>query len=544
MRRAGILSLRCPRVNKTQQPAKSSTRLKADREPPTAYRPLLRFHGSVRKAKQSEDEAKIAETLTKLAAETNVASKNVKSTLEYTDDVLSTPIGDESLQKLRLYTHQAYALNRIGRPDQSLSILNQAETACANASLQYFADFLDARGCALATLGIERDSMACFDLSLEIAAKKDSATNLCFKFYNAANNSVQFGDFNRAYSLHERAVQLAEAEELGWPLPWTKLTYAWTCLHAGDIARARGLLESALLAVDDSPVIRFWKTAVGTMVAALTGDKALYERTSDPSLLAMAFSSQEPQRIGPVVGACCESYFLSERTAASARLLRRALRSISSLEECWWMLSLVARLGQIDEINRAIALVNHLHSGMALRTGFQDFLEGALKIRLGHSQSGAESATRAARVFVSLGWRYHAAVALELAQRHGEARQAYLSLGATAHYQRLKGRNQRESSIRATPFSLSVRHVEIAGLLRKAEATATSQCGSALRNAASAITLRVFLTSLASTRGPNLLPMCTQLLEKLECRTTCRSRNQFTFGLGEVVVTVSPSRHH
>ena len=50
-----------------------------------------------------------------------------------------------------------------------------------------------------------------------------------------------------------------------------------------------------------------------------------------------------------------------------------------------------------------------------------------------------EYAMEAARCFAELGWPFHRAVTLEIAEIPSEARQIYVNIGATAEAERLRG---------------------------------------------------------------------------------------------------------
>lgn len=317
-----------------------------------------------------------------------------------------------------------------GRDADVLSILRDAGVRCSAASLAEFCDYLALRGCAETMRGKKSESISNFDLAIEISAAQDSVDAYSIKVLDAAINAPAVGLIPRARLLHERATLLATENRLGYIVPICHLMHARTCLIAGDLSEARKLLEIAELSPSNHFYVRLYRVVVGVLLGSLIDEDDLVQSCLDMGALELAFKSSAPQRIGPISAAIHEHYIRTGRNDAAANLLTRALNSVSTPDDCWWLLLQAASHGSAQDAVRGLEILRPYKDDFELASAHRLLLQARVARLTASEGSGRSDASRAATIFATLGWKYHHATALRLASRNSEANREFLRIGA------------------------------------------------------------------------------------------------------------------
>lgn len=356
-------------------------------------------------------------------------NNDVAASLNFASLIFELPEDEHVSVRFKAYlaigAHQAYS----GRDSEVLSTLRNAESECSAATLTEFSDYLMLRGCAVALQGRVAESTINIDLALEMSKKRDLAYSYALKTLDAAASAPNLGLTSRARSLFERVAETAAANNLGYMIPLSMLFHAWLCLLAGAFADARALFEAA----EQNPSNQFWvrvcRSAVGVLLGTLTDDERITQRCLDVGALDLAFLSRTAQWIGPIAAAFHEYYFSIGDDAVASDLLSRAIRAISSPDECWWLLLQVASRGGIEDTSRALEILKPYSDGFQVAVAHRQLLAGRLAYLEGRDGDGRSCFNQAAAMFSRLGWRYHYATALSLASRDDAATAEFSRIG-------------------------------------------------------------------------------------------------------------------
>jgi DNA-binding NarL/FixJ family response regulator len=305
-----------------------------------------------------------------------------------------------------------------------------------------------------------------FDLLLDISTRCDRIHTRVNRLSTAATNAVTLGLVERASLFHDSALNLANQHALGYDVPLSALTYAWTCLSLGELARARLLLETAESWPTNHFYVRLLRSAVGVLLAILTRDDEGVDRFLDVGALEIAFKSEAPQRIGPIAAAVYEYHRSRGRLGAASELLSRSLRAICNPDDCWWLLLKAAESGTAADVGRAMAILKHYDDEFALARAHRLLLKARSAHINDQPSRAADLASEAAEVLSALGWRCHQAAALELAERFIEARHLYKTMGVSAHPARIKIRG-RTKGVGLTTRQLEIVRLAVSGLTNR-----------------------------------------------------------------------------
>jgi DNA-binding NarL/FixJ family response regulator len=110
------------------------------------------------------------------------------------------------------------------------------------------------------------------------------------------------------------------------------------------------------------------------------------------------------------------------------------LESLRCPAGAWLLLLEIIQHGTRAHVIDAQKLLRAFDSTSLVAKGHTALLRARVE-----SDGGNDHALEAARIFAELGWRYHQAVALEIAGIPSEARHIYINIGASTDAERLRG---------------------------------------------------------------------------------------------------------
>ncbi len=253
---------------------------------------------------------------------------------------------------------------------------------------------------------------------------------------NFALVAADLGELALAEEHH--LVALAEAQRTGmmWRVAYCALGYAQTLMLRGELRRAR---EQTLRALECGVTTATFKTraaSVGIPLALALNDRALLRGCADEAALEYAFRSGEMQRI-----ACVGAAFAELRAAQGALdeardMLRRALSHVSHGYRSWSLWIQAGLLARADDVAVARTVLAG-STGRPRMLRAHGLLLAALAARETDARASARIARVAAKLFDRMGFRWNAALALEVAGDRAGALAEYRVMGAVRDAERL-----------------------------------------------------------------------------------------------------------
>jgi len=195
------------------------------------------------------------------------------------------------------------------------------------------------------------------------------------------------------------------------------------------VATARELFEHAECCPNNHFYVRYYRCAVGVFLGAVTKDQELVERSLDLGALEIAFRSEAAQRVGPIAAAIHQLYMSRGNVVKAAELLTRALYAIDNPDECWWLLLQAATSGTREHVARGLFILENYKNDFLLCRAHRLLFHARAAEFDDRHETTISLANAAADVFSTLHWRYHHAIALEIAERYAEAKRVFEELG-------------------------------------------------------------------------------------------------------------------
>ena len=277
--------------------------------------------------------------------------------LEFVGLILN--LTDKRTPEVALKGHLAlgHHLINAGRDAEVMAVLREAESLFAMSSIVDLCEFLELHACAAAMQGRTTAAVSSFDVLLDLSKRNETVEEQVSRLCTGAGNAMTQGLTSRARVLHQRSVGIARRHGLGFSLSFSMMAQAWTCLCSGDLGEARILHEAADIWPTSNLYVRFYRSAVGVLLGALSHDYDLIERCLDIGALELAFKSEAPQRIGPIAAAVHERHLVHGHVGKAADLLTRSLQAIDNPDDCWWLLLQAAKSGTREDVARGLLVL-------------------------------------------------------------------------------------------------------------------------------------------------------------------------------------------
>jgi len=291
-----------------------------------------------------------------------------------------------------------------------------------------------------------------FERAIRYATSATDSYGVLSAWGSSAYSAMVLGDIERAKECVEQALFVARRVHAMWLIPWYCIVYAQVLFIMGYYGSALDYLREALSYDVHVPMLEERIVSIGIPIALYSRDEALLKRCVRPGIIEDVFRSQAAHRICAITAAFVKLYASRGESHRGHALIRRALKAVSTMDDCVDFPLVVARYGRKADIAPAKILLErrtNLPSSEVSRSCLELF-EAFTENREDHPVK--VHAQRALGLFERLGWRAYAE----------EARQLLTNTSTSAQ----------TAGIGAEPFvhthaSLTEREREVAALVLK-----------------------------------------------------------------------------
>jgi DNA-binding NarL/FixJ family response regulator len=206
---------------------------------------------------------------------------------------------------------------------------------------------------AKAIQGRAADAFEGFEKAANVAKQIPDGYQVTSIWGDWANAAMALGRLDIARSCRAKALLVAQERRILWRIPFFTLRFAETLIIAGDYEHARDLVSDVLTYDTSTPTIRILRAAVGTELALALNDVSFLRRVFDEEALALAFSSGEPARFGPLAANHARIYIQRREIGRARRLIGEAIAKVQFADYVGDLLALAARYGAPHDAERA-----------------------------------------------------------------------------------------------------------------------------------------------------------------------------------------------
>jgi len=237
-----------------------------------------------------------------------------------------------------------------------------------------------------------------------------------------ADWAIAFGRLDLAVPQYERALFIARERKVKWQKILFSLYLAGALAQTGDYMRARDLLSYVNAYDTGTPILRVLRAIASFRIGFATEDRELLKRAPDEIALELAFQSEEPQQIGPLVANHVKLAVSLGNLSRAKQLIARGLSATRQADYSWELLALSAQFGSASDAQRGKSLlVERLqkpHHGVA--AAHFELWEMYAARKKGNMSFAHLRAKKAARLFAQLGWKCQQAEVLTLVGKQGD----------------------------------------------------------------------------------------------------------------------------
>jgi DNA-binding CsgD family transcriptional regulator len=359
-------------------------------------------------------------------------------------------------------------LAMLGESEDALRHLIIADESTCERNPALSAAFHDVRAVAEANLGNVQEAIADFETATRLAELSGDTETTILAWNNFGYLASWLGREEVAIRCYERALAISEDHGHTMRMAFVALSYARTLARFGKLHEAKKRIDAALTLDVDAPIVKFLLAEVAIPVGLMLEEPTMVARAADEQVLRTMLESRESERLGPLLNAFIE---LAESKGDSQRaraLLDLSLRSLTTADQSWWLLTKVPLYADKGDVIRARALLARaakLRQHLAARACLS-LLEARNSSRNAQTSKAVIYGQKAARLFNRLGWPNYRAQALEAAGEITEPLKIYREIGNTRDANRLEHRARRSSAIRGKVGTvLTKRELEIARLV-------------------------------------------------------------------------------
>jgi len=400
--------------------------------------------------------------------------------LSYAEEILALPSPPTSLWRIEGYLRCSRQLATLDRPQEALALLQEAARNCAYARLESLSTYLEIRGFAESRLGQRSEALQDFRVARELSVETPRPGDRAFILNNFAVVARNFGETSLAKQLFFEAVDFAESKKLGWVTTHIELSLADSYVLWGEFSAAHDLVRRQEGRFNDHPTVLLKLLTLRSLLDPenIAGEQRTGGLLGDDRAMDITLRSKESQRIGYVLPAIAHRLRLAGDVRGSARVIDRALEALCTLDNTWniWLLTAECALfGNLDQLRALRDILEKTKIDDDISRGNGLLISAAIEKREGRTGECRAQANRAARYFGAAGWRLHAALSLDLADRTGDAKSAYRAIGADSYLSSLTARPKRG---RPPGRLLSLRQQQVA--VMAARGASNAQIGSSL----------------------------------------------------------------
>lgn len=364
------------------------------------------------------------------------------------------------LSALLLYAH---LLATIGRLEEAIGVLDEAESLDLHVSIDDFVRLLHERAFAVMQLGFEESATALFRRAAELARKRTNPHLTAQALNNFAVHARYAGRIEESLDLHAEVTEFARQMHINWRVQYYLVSHGLTQYFAGRLDRAYALLMEASRTSALSRQVEIARATLGLLLGVVMGRPELVELYCGESNVDAAFESNEPFRITNTLSAMHRHYVHLGRKEEAEAILARAESMVGNPYCCSLLYLEVATHGKGRLLERSIENNARISHQARLRIAFDKLLR-ARALSLRGEKNALHEADRAALAFEQLKWPLHRAAALEGAGRFREAAQVYASCQAHAEARRVRAVRRASGRPRRFSGQLTTREWEVAKL--------------------------------------------------------------------------------
>jgi DNA-binding NarL/FixJ family response regulator len=364
------------------------------------------------------------------------------------------------LSALLLYAH---LLATIGRVEEAVAVLDEAESLDLHVTIDDFVRLLHERAFAMMQLGFEESATALFRRAAELARKRTNPHLTAQALNNFAVHARYAGHIEEALQLHSEVTEFARQMHINWRVQYYLVSHGLTQFFAGRLDRAHALLMDASRNQPLSRQVEIARATLGLLLGVAMGRAELVELYGGESNLEAAFQSNEPFRITNTISAMHRYYVHAGRTEEAQAVLDRADSVIGNPYCCSLLYLEVAAHGKGRILERSIEHNARISHQSRLHLAFDKLLR-ARSLALRGEKTALHEADKAALAFEQLKWPLHRAAALEGAGRYREAATIYSSCQAHAEARRVRAIRRASGRPRRFSGQLTTREWEVAKL--------------------------------------------------------------------------------
>ncbi|HLX25553.1 MAG TPA: hypothetical protein VKR05_01065, partial [Candidatus Cybelea sp.] len=259
-----------------------------------------------------------------------------------------------------------------------------------------------------------------FEAALAAARKYGKARLCAHVLVNYGTAALQDGSVALAVRCLEEGLQHARGRADVEPYGLVHLAEAF--LAAGKLQQAAELLHELHAMRRGDSTTRLIAATVGMPVGMLLDDEALLARSSDTTLLDLAFARGERWLLGPLVESFCSLYEHRGQRDEHDALLTRDLESPTLLDNSVLLAIRGARLAPAAQLPRLAALMAEHCAGSTLPSAYYCLFESCIAARRRSPERPAKLALEAAEQFARAERPLLHALALDIAGLPTEAR--------------------------------------------------------------------------------------------------------------------------
>ncbi len=369
------------------------------------------------------------------------------------------------------YVMMASYCSVLGRADEALRYVDGAR-ALGRLPPETKARLHDSHANALASDGQTVAAMREYRRAIELADPVNDPDLDVRVHSNFAEFLFAIGDTNGSIEHWRTAYDAARGSGYVGRRGYAGSGLAAVRLARGELAEASRLLLDVEASGASNPSVRILRMAVGLQLGMMLRDEGLTQLCASEDTMALALRSLEPVRVAQAATALVRYHEMRGDHDSMQTLIEKALAALPGAAYAQEFLVEVARLGDSEHAERAIALLRKWHAASKAPVSHAYLLlaEAARASRERRPREVvAASARTAAEIFAAAHLPLMQARALETAGRSAEARTIYLEIGAVHDTARLDETIAEKRHRGRAGTALTAREREVAALVAAGE---------------------------------------------------------------------------
>ncbi len=256
---------------------------------------------------------------------------------------------DDALRDYALTMAASYAVH-LGNPDEAIALLEHTKPTKDPAIAARRFDTIAIARCRLGDAPAVLETMQAAQQAADASGDPDLVVRV---YSNSADLHAVYGDSEAALASWRRAFTAAQEGGFIGRMAYAALGYAWACIDAGDLERARRLYATAMETGVKNASVVLLEQCVGALLGTLRAASGTASQALD-----LAVQSRETLRIGQAGSALALAALSEQRNADAESILERAVTALEA-----------------PDFAETLLLLGSLYGGAATRSRARDLLE-------------------------------------------------------------------------------------------------------------------------------------------------------------------------